>query len=321
MSIYRLGYLDVAATVQQTFEAELLAWITKLRRKYPDYDRLIFTGGCALNCVANQRLLDSGLFKAIYVPPFPGDESIALGAASHLKYRVGRAPWQPREAGEQIPCFGPAASVPREKDILREFAGFKIVRPPDIAVFVAGRLAQGKILAWMQGRSESGPRALGYRSLLADPRIPDLKTYLNKRIKFRESFRPYAGSCMQSMVAEYFEVDRSFESPFMSFTPRLRPEYRKRLDPIAHIDGRSRVQTVRPEQNPRFHELLENFGRRTGLYAVLNTSLNVMGEPIVETVADAARFLRQSPVDGIAVGDFYVFNSSSSSSSNSSGRA
>ncbi|HUP56699.1 MAG TPA: carbamoyltransferase C-terminal domain-containing protein [Bdellovibrionota bacterium] len=304
-------FANLAASAQQDFEAGYFELLREIRSAYPGYDRLILTGGCALNCTANGKLLATGLFNEVYVPPFPGDESIGLGAASWLYYIKEGYPWLPLPPSEQHGYFGPRSSVPSEGEVDRVFAGLEIRKPPSITRYVAGLLAEGKILGWYQGRSESGPRALGNRSILADPRVAGLKDRLNREVKFREAFRPYGASCTFESVRTWFDVPAAFDSPFMSFAVRPRPEQRELLKEVCHVDGTSRIQTVRPGQNPLFHELLTEFGAMTGLPCLLNTSLNVMGEPIVESMADARAFLEKTPVDGIAVGEHFVRRRSS----------
>lgn len=299
-------FADVAATVQAHFEETLLSLIRRLRATYPDYENLILTGGCALNCTTNMKLVESGQFREIYVPPFPGDESIAFGAASYLYHSDPETRWRPVSHEEQHGYFGPESSIPSSAEVDAAFEDFEIVRPASITDYCAELLKEGAIIGWFQGRSESGPRALGNRSILARPDRPGLKDHLNRFIKFRESFRPYGCSCTHDVAHEYFEVPPGFNCPYMSFAAKTRKSHLDLLREVTHVDGTSRMQTVRPGQNPLFHELIRGFGTKTGLFCLLNTSLNVMGEPIVETVADARKFLLETPVDGMAVGDVFV---------------
>lgn len=299
-------YRDLAATVQSHFESEVMKFLEFIKSEYPDYENLILTGGCALNCVSNWKILQSGLFKSIYVPPFPGDESISLGAAKHLQYRNSSAKWRPTSMKSQICNFGPRDSAPENYDIEKVFREFSIMKPKDICSYTAQEISDGKIIAWFQGRSESGPRALGYRSILANPLAKGMKDKINERIKRRESFRPFAPSCLHEKVGEYFEVAKGFESPFMSFAPPVRSKFKNRLTEVAHVDATARLQTVRKEANPKYHRLISKVGDITGVYCVLNTSLNVMGEAIVETPEDAKRFLESSQIDGLAIGDYFI---------------
>jgi len=299
-------YADASASVQSHFEESLLALIREMKAAFPDVDNLILTGGCALNCVANMKAFDKKIFPSIYVPPFPGDESIGFGAAQALRADVLGAPWAPLSWKKQVPNFGPERSAPTPEAIKDAFQGMTAQELGDPADAAADLLARGKIVGWFQGRSESGPRALGYRSILAAPGAKGMRDDLNRRIKKRESFRPYGCSVSWERAHEYFAVPEGFESPFMSFAPAIRAPWREALSEVAHVDGTSRIQTVRAEQNPQFHRLIEKFGSRTGTHCVLNTSLNVAGEPLAETLADLRRFFESAPVDCVFAGNSLV---------------
>jgi carbamoyltransferase len=301
-------YADIARAVQEHFERSLFELAEKLKQRFPDEENLILTGGCALNCIANMKLVDKGLFKSFYVPPFPGDDSVALGSACALRYENESEPWSPCPWEDQIPNFGPRESAPSAAACRDIFKGWTLRELSDPAAEAARLLSRGKIVAWFQGRSESGPRALGFRSILADPGRPEIQDYLNERVKGREKFRPYGCSVLWEDAATYFEIPRGFESPFMSFAPRVRGPWRERLGGIAHADGTSRIQTVRKSQNPLLHRCLEEMRRVRGIGCVLNTSLNVMGEPIVETLADLRRFLEKTPMDAAVAGNILIEN-------------
>ncbi|MDE1977388.1 MAG: hypothetical protein KGI84_09050, partial [Elusimicrobia bacterium] len=233
----RIGhYADAAAAVQEYFERWLAERIADLKRRFPREENLILTGGCALNCVANMKLARQGLFSSVYVPPFPGDESIAFGAACGLRYGDSTSPWKPLSWDEQVPNFGPKESEPDDKSCRAAFAGWKARRVADPGAAAADLLRRHKVVGWFQGRSESGPRALGFRSILANPLQAGIKDYLNGRIKGRESFRPYGCSVLWEDAGRYFCVPKGFESPFMSFAPHVREEWREKLGEITHKD-------------------------------------------------------------------------------------
>lgn len=299
-------WADLAAIAQESFEEDYFAWLESVREKFPDYGNLILTGGCALNCTANGKLARRGLFDEVYVPPFPGDESIGLGAAAHLYFQEEKHPWTPFAHERQHGYFGPADSSPTPARVREVFRDFEIESPASITDHASSILADGNVIAWFQGRSESGPRSLGHRSILARTDRPGLKDHLNAHIKFREAFRPYGASVPHSKAYEYFDVPRGFNTPYMAFASPVRAEARERLREVTHVDGTCRYQSVRPGQCGIFHELLMKTGEKTGLYCLLNTSLNVMGEPIIETLEEARTFLLATPVHGLAVGDFYV---------------
>jgi carbamoyltransferase len=297
----------IAATAQQHFEESILQIVTDLHRRFPEYKNLILTGGTALNCVANTKIAKLGLFEKIYVPPFPSDEGISYGLAARMQYEGRFAEWTPKPADSALEYWGPTASVPSAEQIDDEFSDYRRERPAELTERVAELLAEGKILAWFQGRSECGPRALGHRSLLADPKIPGLQDHLNTKVKMREKFRPYGASCPMDEAQTYFDLPSSVESPAMSFTAAIRPEWQQRLMAVSHVDRTSRIQTLRKKQEPLFYELLKAFGRRTGYSVLLNTSLNGKGEPIIETIQEAKRFLEQTPIDGMVVGSHIIF--------------
>lgn len=298
-------YCNLSADVQGYFEEDYISYIKMLKEAYPEYTNLIIAGGCALNCTSNMKLFNLGLFENIYIPPFPGDESIGLGTA-YMSYRNAKNVWQAMPFERQHGYYGPLASVPLAEEIFRIFDGYKIVKPGSITGFAADLLVEGQILGWFQGRSESGPRALGNRSILCRPDKAGVKDQLNRDIKFRESFRPYGCSTLHEKAHEYFEVPQNFDNPYMSFATKIRPDFRQALNEVSHIDGTSRMQTVRVTQNKLFHDLILKFGNKTNLYVLLNTSLNVMGEPIVETLTDARNFLDKVPVHGLVVGEYFV---------------
>jgi carbamoyltransferase len=302
----RNHFADIAASAQAHFEETILGLVSRLKERHPEFENLILTGGCALNCTTNMKIVETKKFKNVFVPPFPSDECISFGAANHLRCNIAKKTWSPWPMKKQRGNFGPVSSIPSAKQIKSAFAGHAVSRSSAAARDAARLLMEGKLIGWFQGRSESGPRALGNRSILADPRIRGLKDLLNTHVKFREGFRPYACSIPYERVRNYFEVEAGFESPFMSFAPKIRTRYRKILKEVSHVDGTSRVQTVRAQQNPRFYELLVEFDRLTNLPCVLNTSMNVMGEPIVESVEDAARFFRLSNIDAMVIEDFVI---------------
>jgi carbamoyltransferase len=299
-------YANFAATVQNHFEEDLFALLKKMNKAFPDVKNLIFTGGCALNCIANMKIVYSGLFESVYVPPFPSDECISFGAAQGNYISKNPGQWSPLDWSLQKGNFGPKSSIPDLRYIENIFSGFNVHAPEDICSFTADLLAKKKIIAWYQDRSESGPRALGNRSILARIDVPGLKDKMNAKVKGREAFRPYGSSCTLESAPEYFEVPQGFESPFMSFAPRVRSKHKKLLKEVTHVNGTSRIQTVSRTQNPRFWALLNVFGQKTGLPCLLNTSLNIMGQPIVETMKDAKEFLERTPVDGLVIDDLYI---------------
>ncbi len=289
-------HADLAASVQARLEEVLLDLCEWLAGRTGER-RLAMAGGVALNCVANSRLLREGPFEEIWVQPAAGDSGTALGAATHVAERLGAAPRPLTTAAlgrewdeEELEAWLRAAAVPFE-------------RCDDVAAAVAERLADNRIVAWHQGRAEWGPRALGHRSLLADPRDAGNLDRLNE-IKGREQFRPVAPMVLASRAAEIF--DGPLPSPHMLFTHRVRPEWVERIAAAVHVDGTARVQTVDPRAEPLVARMLAELDRRTGVPVAINTSLNTAGRPIVDDPRDALECFGSAPIDFLAIGPFLV---------------
>ncbi|MFO0590425.1 MAG: carbamoyltransferase C-terminal domain-containing protein [Polyangiaceae bacterium] len=292
---------DVAASVQSVFEEVLLDIVRWARGERPDLDRLCITGGCGLNVTANGRLLREGVVSRIFVPPAPHDAGCAVGAAVHAT--LDRAPFTPIRM--PTPYLGRAYSPDAVALALR--AGNLPVPEPlsdaDLAERTADALARGEIVAWFQGASELGPRALGNRSFLADPRRDEIREAINAKIKKRELFRPFAPSCKIEVASTFFELDQP--SPYMNIVARVRNEQRAVIPAVTHVDGSARVHTVDRGVNPLYWSLLDAFERRTGVGVLLNTSFNIQ-EPIVESPADAVDCFLRSSVDWLAIGPYLV---------------
>jgi carbamoyltransferase len=282
---------------------EVLLDLARRLHRWTGLPDLVLSGGVALNSVANGRLLRETPFRRLYVQPAASDAGAALGAALRVWHEVlGHS-----GEGRHVPghsYLGPACSSSEaEQALLRRGLPFR--RTEDAPAEAAARLAEGEILAWFAGAMEYGPRSLGNRSILADPRPPGMKDRLNARVKHREGFRPFAPAVPLANAAEWFETGGA-ESPYMLLVVPVRPEKRALLPAITHVDGSARLQTVRPEQNPRFHELLVRFGERTGVPVLLNTSFNVRGEPIVATPDDAISCFLGTELDTLFLEDFVL---------------
>lgn len=305
-------YKDLAATAQARFEKEWLEIAKRLKKKYPQFQNIILSGGCALNCTANWKLIDSKIYDNVYVTPFPGDESISIGlVASEL---INRSGFNTPTRMPQISYWGSPQHGPEKFDISLFQNEFKIIRPENIEQYCADLLNQGRIIGWFQGRSEVGPRALGNRSILARPDSGQAKELLNRDIKFREDFRPYGCTVMAEQVDRFFATPRKFQNPFMSFAVPVKGAWQELLKDIVHKDGTCRMQTLERFQNQKFYNLLCEFEKLSGIPMLLNTSLNIMGQPILETSKDLMEFLREVPVYGVAVGDYFIFSSKSEKS-------
>jgi carbamoyltransferase len=294
-------HADIAAALQAATDAAVMALVRRLKRKLP-VDNLCIAGGVALNCVTNEQVRQSGGFSNVFIPSAAHDAGTAVGAA--LVVHCAKQKSQP-ERGNFTPFLGPAF---KRREILAAIksAGLTPQRSKAPAHDAAEMIADGKIVAWFQGRMEFGPRALGNRSLLADPRRADMRSILNQRIKHREDFRPFAPSAMAEHAGDWFEVGGQMTShEFMLFACPVKPKQRKRIPAIVHQDGSARLQLVRRESNPRFHELISCFFKRTGVPVVINTSFND-SEPIVCTPTDAIATFQKAGIDALFMDDVYL---------------
>jgi carbamoyltransferase len=262
--------------------------------------QLCMAGGVALNCVANQEILRRTPVERLFVQPAAGDAGGALGAALDIHYGVLG---NPRSWKQETAAYGPSFSDEEIGSYLRS-VGVN-VNPLDrkeLLREVAAAIARQEVVGWFQDRMEWGPRALGYRSILADPRNPENQRRVNLKVKFRESFRPFAPAVPEEDFDAWFEGPRN---PYMLVTAVAR-NGRERLPSTTHVDGSARVQCVSQSHNPLFHALLREYGNQTGCPVVINTSFNVRGEPIVCTPADALRCFANTQIDSLALGRYFL---------------
>jgi carbamoyltransferase len=325
-------HMDLAASVQAATE-EVMLRVGRTVHAQTKKKHLVLAGGVALNCVANGRLLREGPFEDLWVQPAAGDAGGALGAALFVWHQLLE---RPRRAGgrdsQKGSFLGPRFSVAQVRQFLQSSgASFQRYDEAGLCAHVAGLLADGKVVGWFQGRMEFGPRALGARSILGDPRSPRMQALMNLKIKFRESFRPFAPAVLAEHAAEWFELDARHESPYMLLVARVReqhhvpvndadletmerdPDLRRRVNvvrstvpAITHVDYSARLQTVDEQRNPRFHRLLQTFHELTACPVLVNTSFNVRGEPIVCTPADAYRCFLATDMDALVLEDCVV---------------
>lgn len=300
---YDAVYADLAASIQQVTNKVILR-LGKSLNAETGAEHLCLAGGVALNCVANGLLADQKIYKSIWVQPAAGDAGGSLGAALafyHLHHKADRAAAQSdtMKAG----FLGPEFLDSEIEKALGEF-GLQCDRldTAELLSRTAKALSEQKIIGWFQGRMEYGPRALGHRSILGDPRNPDMKSMMNLKIKFREGFRPFAPSVLKEYKAEYFET--SVEDPYMLFTGKsLKPQM---LPSITHEDQTARLQCVNKESHPMYHALIEEFRKQTGCPVLINTSMNVRGEPMVCSPIEAIQCFLHTDIDVLVMGSFII---------------
>jgi carbamoyltransferase len=318
-------HMDIAASIQAVTEEIVLKMIRGLAKEYPDIPNLCMAGGVALNCVANGKALREGAFKNIWVQPAAGDAGGALGAAQaawHKEFENPRTLDTNYRDDMKGSYLGPQFSTEDvEKRLKAAGAVFETMDDADAIKATAGALADGKAVGWFSGRMEFGPRALGNRSILGDPRSETMQRVLNLKVKFRESFRPFAPSVLREDVSDWFEFET--DSPYMLMVDKVKKERQREMTPdeqalegiaklnvkrsdipaITHVDYSARIQTVHEDTNPRFHSLISEFKAQTDCPVVVNTSFNVRGEPIVCTPEDAFHCFMGTGIDWLVIGN------------------
>lgn len=291
---------NLAAAGQRAFEEALLKCVTWLKAK-TGRKNLILVGGCALNCAANGMLLGKHIFENIFVPPATHDGGSSLGCAlyGHIKH-LGRKnvfKWKNDYLGPRYDVEAFVEQLKNRDDVVVE-------KPADLAGELAEQISNGQVIAVYQGGSEFGPRALGNRSIIADPRYSFMTHYINSTIKHRQWFRPLSPMVLAEDAGKYFDMDRP--SPFMLFATRVKPEYKDSLQAVIHVDGSARVQTVTPQTNPFIYALIEKYRQRVGLSVVMNTSFNGKAEPVVETPADALNCFLSVPLNALVMPPYVI---------------
>lgn len=317
------AYCDLALAIQQVLEEIVLA-LAATAKNITGETNLCLAGGVALNCVANSALLQAGLFTSIWIQPAAGDAGGALGAALAYYNSMNEAPRSIQKHDQMSGAYlGPSYTPDEIQDFLRKH-NVNFSKNESITKKVAKLLEQGQVVGWFQGKMEFGPRALGNRSILADPRSPEMQKKLNLKIKYRESFRPFAPSILKEDCAELFV--HGTHSPYMLFIDQLKPQFcnklpadyddktleeklyfvRSVLPAVTHLDYSARLQTVEEQDNPLYYELLTEFKSLTGYGVIVNTSFNVRGEPIVESPIDAFNCFINTEMDALALGPYLV---------------
>jgi len=294
-------HMDLACSVQSVLEEVLLKIFEHLCQRTGSRN-ICMAGGVALNGVANWRVFQKSGFEEIYIQPASSDSGAALGAAAFIYHTLLG---HPRTAPMESALLGPDFSNEEVEATLQQSgATYQRLNEMELVEETARLIHEGAIVGWFQGRMEYGPRALGCRSILANPCDPTMKDTLNARVKFREEFRPFAPAVIKEKASDYFEIDR--EAPFMLLVPQVKEGKAEVLPAVTHVDNSARVQTVSKDTNPRFHELISAFGRISGVPVVINTSFNVRGEPIVCTPEEAYNCFSHTDIDFLVMNDFLV---------------
>lgn len=289
-------YKDVARSIQEITNEAMVKMAQSVLDKTGE-KRLCLSGGVALNCVANGHILRETSVEELFIQPAAGDAGSAMGAAYVLWNQLLDNPRQP---ALPTPYLGPSYSPERiQADLDAYSASYQLLSDEELYDKVAELVDNGKVVGWFQGRMEWGPRALGHRTILGDARHPDMRSIINMKIKMREGFRPFAPTILEDHIQEYFQIDRP--SPYMLLVAPVQPD--KDLPAITHVDGSARIQSINREQDERYFDLLSAFHRRTGCPVIINTSMNVRGEPIVNTPDDAYRCFMRTHMDAIAIGN------------------
>ena len=300
-------YADIAASIQKVTE-EMLLNMAKHLRKTTGMKRLCMAGGVALNSVANTRILNESGFEELYIQPAAGDGGGALGAAlwayntllgKPRNFTMQHAYWGRENSDGEISDFLTQNNIPHSR----------FENEDQLLDRVVERLTNAQVVGWSQGRFEWGPRALGNRSIIADPRNPEMKEIVNAKIKFREPYRPFAPSVLAESAEKYFELPNATShcpARYMQYVVPVKESEKATLPAITHVDGTGRLQTVFKAESPRYYKLIERFGQATGVPVILNTSFNLKGEPIVNTPANAFNTFSKSEMDALVLGNFII---------------
>ena len=318
-------YMDIAASIQELFN-ELLVKIAREAKRVTGMSKLCMAGGVGLNCVANARILKESGFDDVWVQPASGDAGGALGAALYIHYSFlnNQRVVNGKEDSQKGSYLGPAFLDSEIEAYLKETAAvYRKVEDKELIEQVAADIAAGKVIGWFQGRVEFGPRALGARSILGDARSPEMQTTMNLKIKFRESFRPFAPSVLEEKTADWFEFDRPSSYMLMvaqvrkdrllpvdtqgKFGLELLRQKRSVVPAITHLDNSARLQTVSKDTNPLYYNLIQEFDKLTGCPLLINTSFNVRGEPIVCYPENAYTCFMGTDIDVLAIGHFLLY--------------
>tara|TARA_B100000674_G_C37904798_1_gene945565 strand:+ start:97 stop:1722 length:1626 start_codon:yes stop_codon:yes gene_type:complete len=299
IEVYNKNHYDFAASAQKILNEISVSLCKKLKKRF-NLQNLCIAGGVGLNCVMNQAILNSKIFKNIFVQPASSDAGTALGAA----YLVSNDYGYKFNKLDNVYLGNSYSNYSIKNSLKNSSAKFKEVKYPEKVA--AKLISENKIVGWFQGRHEYGPRALGSRSILANPMNKNMKDIINKKVKFREQFRPFAPSCLEEDAKNFFILNKQKSFPFMTFTVDVKREKKSQIPSVVHIDGTARLQTVSKKQNNIYYRLIKDFKKITKVPIVINTSFNVNGEPIVNTPEQAIAAYFSTGMDALLIGNFYL---------------
>lgn len=296
------NHKNIAAALQLRLEEIVLSQLKYIKKKNPDYEHLCLAGGVALNCSLNGKIAQSKIFKKIFIQPASGDSGLAIGSTivSFIKYKNYK--------NLNFSKHSYLGSSFNDREILKVLQTYKnkikFVKQKDIFSKTASLISDGKIIGWFQGSAEFGPRALGNRSILCKPFPGEMRDYINKKVKFREEFRPFAPAVLEENQKDYFEINQ--ESPYMLIACKIKKEVKKKVQAIVHVDDTCRVQTVNEKYNKKFYFLIKKFFEKTDIPVLLNTSFNIKGQPIVNSPSDAIECFLKYKIDHLVINDFII---------------
>lgn len=295
------GWADLARCGQDVFAEMMEALLSEAAALVPS-ENLVLAGGCALNSSFNGKIVGRHGLGNVFVPSAPADDGNAIGAA-WLAHAQANPDWRAPK-GPASPYLGSTVSTEPFERMQAWEPRLRKLAPEEVAPVTATLLTEGKLIGWVQGRAEFGPRALGNRSIIADPRPADAKDILNAKVKYREAFRPFAPSILAEHASDWFEAYQ--DAPYMERTLVWKEAVRERVPAVVHEDFTGRLQSVTPERNPRYHALISEFHKLTGVPVILNTSFNIMGKPILHTAEDAILMFYTSGLDALVIEDWLL---------------
>jgi carbamoyltransferase len=296
-----IRHYEIAGALQRTFSRSVDHLLTIVKRKGGKSGNIVLAGGAAMNCVYNGTLYKNKLYKKSFIPFCADDLGVSIGAALYLNNKIKKI----SKTFYLNASFGPDYSNEFIKSELKKFKA-NFIKPENLSDYVAKKISEGKLIGWFQGRMEFGHRALGNRSILADPRNPKMKRIINEAVKFREGFRPFAPAVLDDFLTEIFEIPKDEKIYYMERAVDVKKNWRKKIPAVTHVDGTARVQTVTKASNKEFYNLIRSFYKITNVPIVINTSFNLNGEPIVMSPEHAIRTFYSCGLDTLVIGNYVI---------------